>query len=149
MVDGLGQKVEVAISILHQNNQFLMQLRDDIPGIFYPGHWGFFGGHIEPGETADQGVRRELIEEIGYAAPQLDLFQRTEEDRVIRHFYHGPLTVSVDQLQLNEGQDLGLCSIEDVRRGFKFSKKVGEDRPLGLPHQNALITFIEQYLQTV
>ncbi|MEL6139407.1 MAG: NUDIX domain-containing protein, partial [Cyanobacteria bacterium J06628_6] len=79
-------KVEVAIAILHQGNHFLLQLRDDIPGIFYPGHWGFFGGHIEPGEDADQGVRRELLEEIGYAPPQLDLFQRTEDERVIRYF---------------------------------------------------------------
>ncbi|MEO1591387.1 MAG: NUDIX hydrolase [Cyanobacteria bacterium J06632_22] len=144
--DAAIKKVEVAIAILHQNNQFLMQLRDDIPGIFYPGHWGFFGGHIESGETADQGVRRELIEEIGYAPLQLSLFQRTEDDRVVRHFYHGALTVPVEQLQLNEGQDIGLCTIPDVKRGFKFSKKLGEDRPLGLPHQHALITFIEQDL---
>lgn len=138
-------KVEVAIAILHQGNHFLLQLRDDIPGILYPGHWGFFGGHIEPGEDADQGVRRELLEEIGYVPPQLELFQRTEDERVIRYFYQGALTVSVEQLELNEGQDLGLCSVADIQRGFKYSKKVGEDRPLGLPHQQALITFIEQY----
>lgn len=148
MANGM-QKVEVAIAILHQDNQFLMQLRDDFPNIIYPGHWGFFGGHIEPGESPDEAVCRELMEEIGYAPPQIEPFQRTEDDRVIRHFYQGKLTVPVDQLQLNEGQDLGLCSVEDVKRGFKFSKKLGEDRPLGLPHQHALITFIEQYLQTV
>ncbi|MEB3314276.1 MAG: NUDIX domain-containing protein, partial [Cyanobacteriota bacterium] len=40
---------EVAVAILYQSNQVLLQLRDDHPGIIYPGQWGFFGGHLEPG----------------------------------------------------------------------------------------------------
>ena len=59
------QPVEVAIAILYQEDKFLMQLRDNIPGIFYPGYWGLFGGHLEPGETPDIAVKREVIEEIG------------------------------------------------------------------------------------
>ncbi|NMG61182.1 NUDIX hydrolase, partial [Geitlerinema sp. P-1104] len=39
---------EVAIAILHQNGRYLMQLRDDIPTIVYPGQWTFFGGTVEP-----------------------------------------------------------------------------------------------------
>ena len=56
--------VEVAIAILFKDGQFLLQLRDNIPTIIYPGHWAFFGGHVEPGETAEAGVWRELKEEI-------------------------------------------------------------------------------------
>lgn len=144
MVDDLS-KVEVAIAILHQGDQFLLQLRDDIPTIRYPGHWGFFGGHIEPGENADIAMRRELIEEIGYAPPHLELFRRTEDDHAIRHFYQAPLTVSPKDLTLYEGLDLGLCSIPDIRRGFKYAEKLGEDRPLGEPHRHVLLSFIEDY----
>jgi hypothetical protein len=36
-----GEPVEVAIAILYSSDRFLMQLRDNIPGIFYPGHWAF------------------------------------------------------------------------------------------------------------
>jgi ADP-ribose pyrophosphatase YjhB (NUDIX family) len=32
----------------------------------YPGHWAFPGGHIEPGETAEQAAVRECVEEVGY-----------------------------------------------------------------------------------
>ena len=135
-------KVEVAIAIIHQDGQFLLQLRDDLPHILFPGHWGFFGGHLEPGEDANTGMRRELYEEIGYVPPTITLFERTEDNHIIRHFYQTELSVPVPALELNEGQDLGLCSLEDVQRGYKYASKLGEDRPLGSPHQQALLTFI-------
>lgn len=43
-----------------------MQLRDDRPDIFYPDHWGCFGGAIETGETAEQALIRELKEELSF-----------------------------------------------------------------------------------
>lgn len=135
-------KVEVAIAIIHQKDKFLMQLRDDLPNILFPGHWGFFGGHIEPQENADIGIKRELQEEINHIPKNITLFESTEDERVIRHFYQAELTVPIEQLQLNEGQDMGLCNIEDIQRGYKYSEKLGEDRPLGQPHQQALLNFI-------
>jgi 8-oxo-dGTP diphosphatase len=137
-------KPEVAIAILHQNDQFLMQLRDDIPGIVYPGHWAFFGGHLDPGEDPGVGVRRELREEIGYNPPHLDLFRRIESAQVIRHVFHGPLTVSVDELELNEGWDLGLWALADIHRGWRYSERAQQVRPLGIPHQQILLSFVEQ-----
>ncbi len=71
-----GERVEVAIAILHTPDQFLMQLRDNVPGIMYPGYWGFFGGHIDPGETPEAAVKRELLEEINYAPPLVSEFRR-------------------------------------------------------------------------
>ncbi|MEM1252646.1 MAG: NUDIX hydrolase [Cyanobacteria bacterium P01_H01_bin.21] len=142
-------KVEVAIAIIHQNGKFLMQLRDDLPTIIFPGHWGFFGGHLEPGEDADTGVRRELYEEIGYVPNTITLFESAEDERVIRHFYQAELTVPVEDLELNEGQDIGLCTVADIQRGYKYSLKLGEDRPLGQPHQRALLSFIAQQGQLI
>jgi 8-oxo-dGTP diphosphatase len=47
-------------------NRFLLQQRDDIPGIVHPGKIGLFGGHREKGETYRQCVVREIHEELGY-----------------------------------------------------------------------------------
>lgn len=138
-------KPEVAIAILHQNHHFLMQLRDDIPGIAYPGHWGFFGGHLDPAEAPAQAVRRELLEEIGYTPPDLDFFCCMESEHSIRHVFHGPLTVSVGDLDLQEGWDLGLVSVEDIKRGWRYSVRAQEERPMGGPHQQILLSFLDQF----
>lgn len=138
----LAAKHEVAVAILYQADRFLLQLRDDIPGILYPGHWGFFGGHIEPGEDPPTAMERELLEEIGYAPPQLELFQRTETEQVIRHVFHGPLTVAVESLTLMEGWDLGLWTVDDILQGQRYSERSGDVRPLGRPHQEILRSFL-------
>ena len=136
---------EVAIAILYQGDQFLMQLRDNNPGIIYPGCWAFFGGHLDPGETPEIAIRRELLEEIGYEPDQVFPFNSYQEDsQVLRHVFHAPLTVGIEKLVLNEGWDLGLISIEDIRRGDRYSHQAGQIRPLGKPHQKILLEFIEQ-----
>jgi len=136
----------VAIAILHQHDHFLMQLRDDDPAIAYPGHWGFFGGHVEPDEEPDAAVRRELIEEIGYAPSQLTRFRRYETEQVVRHVYEGALAVSPGALNLQEGMDLKLISLEDVRRGSSYSRQVQEMRPLGTPHRTILLEFWDDWI---
>lgn len=136
--------VSVAVAILYREDKFFMQLRDDIPGILYPGCWGFFGGHLESGETPLEGVKRELVEEIGYTPPSLSLLERYTEAEVIRYVYHAPLTVSKEQLVLGEGWDMDFVTIEDIKRGECYSKKADQIRPIGLPHRKILLNFIEQ-----
>jgi 8-oxo-dGTP diphosphatase len=143
MTDQTAEKPEVAVAILYQGDRFLMQLRDDIPGILYPGHWGFFGGHIEPGEDPPTAMRRELLEEIGYAPSDLVLLQRMEMDYVVRHVFYGPLSVAVDSLDLMEGWDLGLWTVEEIRQGQRYSERAGQVRPIGRPHQEILLSFLD------
>jgi 8-oxo-dGTP pyrophosphatase MutT (NUDIX family) len=134
---------EVAIAILYQNNQFLMQLRDDIPGIRYPGHWGLFGGHLEPGESPEIAMRRELLEEICFTPQDLNLFKCDRDPQVLRYVYHGNLTVDLSDLVLAEGWDLALLSPEEIQRGDRYSLRAAQVRPLGAPHQRLLLEFMQ------
>jgi 8-oxo-dGTP pyrophosphatase MutT (NUDIX family) len=53
----------VAAIILIGNN-YLLQQRDNKRGIFFPAHWGCFGGAMENGETHKEALVRELHEEL-------------------------------------------------------------------------------------
>ncbi len=56
--------VNVAVGVLIKpNGDFLLTSRP--PGKVYEGYWEFPGGKLEAGETVEQALRRELIEEIG------------------------------------------------------------------------------------
>ena len=56
--------VDVAVGVLFdRDGRFLLTTRP--PGKAYAGHWEFPGGKVEPGETVEQALRRELQEEIG------------------------------------------------------------------------------------
>ncbi|MEH2001034.1 MAG: NUDIX hydrolase [Nostoc sp.] len=138
-----NQPVHVAIAILYQKNKFLMQLRDNIPGILYPGYWALFGGHIELGETPEVAVKREILEEIGYILPPFIKFGYYPDERVVRHVFHAPLLMELNQLVLNEGWDMGLLTPEDIRQGNCYSQKAGEVRPLGSMHQQIMLDFFE------
>ncbi len=56
--------VDVAVGVLIKpNGDFLLTSRP--PGKVYEGYWEFPGGKLEPGESVEQALRRELQEEIG------------------------------------------------------------------------------------
>ena len=56
--------VEVAVGVLlRPDGDFLLTSRP--PGKVYEGYWEFPGGKMEQGETVEQALRRELLEEIG------------------------------------------------------------------------------------
>ncbi len=56
--------VEVAVGVLiREDGAFLLTSRPE--GKAYAGYWEFPGGKVEAGESVEQALRRELVEEIG------------------------------------------------------------------------------------
>jgi 8-oxo-dGTP pyrophosphatase MutT (NUDIX family) len=56
----------VATVILAPDGRYVLQLRDRMKGIFFPDHWGFFGGGVESSDSdLKAAMRRELQEELG------------------------------------------------------------------------------------
>ena len=121
---------EVAIAMIECDGRWLLQLRDDIEGILYPGQWALFGGHLDPGETPEVALRRELEEEINWAGSDLAPWFELRDEQRIRHFFRGPLAVPFSSLTLLEGQDLVLAELDELLTGSIWSPKCQEKRSL-------------------
>ena len=70
---------EVAVGILlRPDGAMLLSTRP--PGKPYEGYWEFPGGKLEAGETVEQALRRELIEELGVTIGAASVWKVTEHD---------------------------------------------------------------------
>lgn len=111
-----------AALIVTPDGRYLLQHRDDKPEIFWPGYWGCFGGGLEPGETPEICVRRELIEEIGFNPSHVRHFSSMQMDwsfagysQIPRHFFEVSIVeTDLAELRLGEGQNLGLWTANDI-----------------------------------
>ncbi len=133
--------IQVSLAILYQGDRVLMQLRDDVDTILYPGHWGLFGGHLEPGEPPEAAVVREVYEEIGYRLPKFIFFGEYADSHAQRLVFVAPLTCELAALNLQEGQGMDLVPYESAVQGVHFAATLGESRPLGNIHQRILLNF--------
>jgi 8-oxo-dGTP pyrophosphatase MutT (NUDIX family) len=106
----------VAALLQLSDGRYLMQLRDSNPDIFYPDHWGCFGGAVDPGEAPAAALVRELREELRVAVAPTQVSRFTEftfdfgfaGDGVrLRTYYAVTLPQSgLEGLVLGEGADL-------------------------------------------
>jgi 8-oxo-dGTP pyrophosphatase MutT (NUDIX family) len=112
----------VGAIIVTPDRRFLMQRRDDIPEIWYPGAWGLFGGAIEPGETEVEALTRELMEEIHFDLVEATFFTRFHFEfgfagggTVFRSYFEVRIEPqAVAGLQLHEGREMALIAADRV-----------------------------------
>ncbi|MCA9466708.1 MAG: NUDIX domain-containing protein [Nitrospira sp.] len=70
----------VAAIIRIGEDGYLLQHRDNLPHIWYPGHWGCFGGAVHDGEDPLDALVRELHEEIEFQPTKITYFSRFDFD---------------------------------------------------------------------
>lgn len=112
----------VAAVITVEDGRYLMQLRDDIPGIFYPGHWGCFGGAIGHGENALAALQRELAEELEMAPRRAAEFitldfdlTRLGQKKCCRIYYEIVVAeAEVANFVLHEGVEMRLVAPDEL-----------------------------------
>jgi 8-oxo-dGTP pyrophosphatase MutT (NUDIX family) len=112
----------VAALIILDDGRYLLQQRDDIPAIWYPGHWGCFGGAVEAGEALADALRRELSEELELTPRTVDYFIRLDFDlsqlgqgRLHRTFFTVPITADeMHNLKLHEGAAMHVFAAAEI-----------------------------------
>jgi 8-oxo-dGTP diphosphatase len=117
---------------INAEGKILLQQRDDRPDISYPGYWSTFGGHVEDGETPEEALRRELLEEIELELPmkfwkveEHSMEQNGQEIVVESYTYVGRIDRAASEIALNEGQALGYFGLEDLSElkiGWDFER---------------------------
>jgi 8-oxo-dGTP pyrophosphatase MutT (NUDIX family) len=106
----------VAALLRLSDGRYVMQLRDSNPAIFYPDHWGCFGGAVQAGEAPADALVRELREELAVAVKPAEAAQFTEftfdfgfagDGIRLRTYYAVTLPqADLDGLVLGKGADL-------------------------------------------
>lgn len=71
---------EVAVGILIRREDDALLLSTRPEGKPYAGYWEFPGGKLEVGETVEEALRRELLEELGIAIGGATVWKVTEHD---------------------------------------------------------------------
>jgi 8-oxo-dGTP diphosphatase len=93
------------------------QLRDDRPDVLCPGHWGLFGGWLEADETPEQGIQREMDEELGLSleAAQLQYVKLHRDGAVITHVFRHAVPDGLSTATLREGQRFDFPYLVDLQ----------------------------------
>jgi len=114
----------VAALLQLADSRYVMQLRDAKPNIFYPGHWGCFGGAVDAGEAPIAALVRELKEELAVAIAPATVNRFTEftfdfgfaGDRIRLRTYYAVTLPQVDLggLVLGEGAELAAFGAETL-----------------------------------
>ena len=109
----------VAIIILYdQDKKILLQHRaEDAERL--PGYWAFFGGGIEAGETPEQAVKRETLEELNYTLknPRLIMKQDflSKDETNEKHVFVEEFDPS-KKITLGEGQNFGWFHLSEINK---------------------------------
>lgn len=111
----------VGALILVGDRGYLLQNRDERPGIWYPGHWGLFGGTAEPDESSEATLYRELDEELGFVPDNFNYFVDIAlnfsfaEGQLSRRVFEVELDESlVNRLDLREGRAMRVFAPEEI-----------------------------------
>ena len=129
----------VSVLILHNfAGKILLQHRtEDAPR--FPGYWGFFGGGIELGETPEQALAREAVEELSYRTENPHLLSTHKISFQGEDYYVHVFVEKYDNqpLVLGEGQGMEWFSPEETKE-LKI-----------VDHERKIIEEVREYLHTL
>lgn len=112
----------VAAIIVYEDDRILMQLRDDCPDIWYPNHWGLFGGGVEAGEEPEEALSRELYEELELKVKPGRLIANFEFDltpiglsKAYRRYYEVHINAfEFSKICIHEGKEARLFRVKEM-----------------------------------
>jgi 8-oxo-dGTP diphosphatase len=111
---------EIAAIILENDKgEFLLYLRENKPDIPFPDHWDLIGGHVEEGETPEEGLIREVKEELDIYLQDYTFYKKYEcltgdAYENIKFIYYGKINLPIEEITLLEGVRSQYFSREEI-----------------------------------
>jgi 8-oxo-dGTP diphosphatase len=120
------QNCLVASAILVDRRGWLLLQERDENALVAPDQWGLVGGHLEAGETWEEALHRELLEETGLAEWDLQLWF----DEIVQHspkvsthladrwlIYVKKTDATDEDIRVGEGRQIVFVDPERIRSG--------------------------------
>ena len=123
--------IKIAQAFIYYKSKFLLQLRDFKSEINFPGHWGFFAGHIKKNESPIIAIKRELKEELLWMPKKiifLDTLHYYNEYQI--YAFRCNLDVPFKKLKLFEGEEMCFFDFNHIQRKKLYSKKYNFHFPI-------------------
>jgi len=124
---------EIQKAIVMRDDIYLIVLRSP-KAEFFPEHWDFPGGRLEPNEDPKEGIAREILEESGLRATIGDVVGVYEMDLIpeVTHRYTVYATSNIE----------GDVQLSDEHTAFQWATK---DDILALPIEPYMKSYFEEH----
>jgi 8-oxo-dGTP pyrophosphatase MutT (NUDIX family) len=113
--------IEIAVVLLKlPTGQYVFQRRSKNAPTS-PNLAGLFGGHLEEGESPQQAVKRELVEETSLDVKKISLEKLSDKiihyaDGPSRHFYYFRGYIDASEFEVYEGDGAEVYNLDEARK---------------------------------
>ncbi len=109
--------IGAGIILLNRNNEVLLLLRDNKIDIPFPNMWDIPGGKVEEGESPEQALRREMMEEMSINnLGEIKLFKILTSENITDNIFWKRLDLNPGEIDLKEGQIIEYFDLERIRK---------------------------------
>lgn len=119
----INYRKTVIICLINKDKEILLHLRDDKPEISYPNYWGLVGGVVDGVENEEDAIKREMKEEIGYEAKNINFIGKIYalKNNLIKHndevfIFKGLINIPANLIHLTEGQKVQFFKFDEIEK---------------------------------